>query len=70
MKEIGRYDTELQMFVETPKPIKTSTLEFLRWLAEKQGRVVSEPCGEFALAAAIIKAPSGGQNNGKMDTKS
>ncbi len=32
MKAIGRYDTALQMFVETPHDIDHTVLEFWRWL--------------------------------------
>jgi len=33
-KEIGRYDTSLQMFVEKPKELDRSKLEFQRYLAD------------------------------------
>ena len=69
MKEMGQFNTELKLFKETLPPVKIATLEFMHWLAKKQGKVHSAPCGEFALAAEIMKAPSEGQNNGKMDTK-
>lgn len=34
-KEIGRYDSSLQMFVEPVRDVSISRLTFLRWLAEK-----------------------------------
>lgn len=52
MKEIGQYDTELQMFVENPK-VKMKTLLFNRWLAENKKRTLSTPGGEFALALTV-----------------
>lgn len=57
MKEIGRYDTELQMFVEEPKPVKIKHLGMLRFIAEKraqqEGRSIFPPSGELAFALAI-----------------
>lgn len=56
MKEIGRYDTELQMFVEEPKPLNTKTLILWRKLAEsgKFGRKPEgPPAGEIALGVVI-----------------
>lgn len=57
-KEIGRYDTDLQMFVEPPKPINVSRLLFQRWLAQN-GRAEhfpeGPPSGEVA-AAIVIKS--------------
>ena len=34
MAAMGKYDSALQMFVQTPQPIDMSRLTFLRWLAE------------------------------------
>lgn len=51
-KEIGRYDTETQMFVESPK-VKMKTLLFYRWRAENNKRTLSTPGGEFALALTM-----------------
>ena len=64
MKELGRFCTETQMFVENPA-VKTKTLEFNRWLAEKQGKTVSEPLGQFALAIKILNSstPENGAKN-------
>ena len=52
MKELGRYDTDLQMFLEESKP-KMRTLLFHRWRAENNNRTLSLPGGEFALALTI-----------------
>lgn len=52
MAEIGRYDSELQMFVEEPK-VKMKTLLFHRWRAENNRRTFSTPAGEFALALTL-----------------
>ena len=52
MKELGRYDTDLQMFVQEPK-VKMKTLLFHRWRAENNNRTFSTPGGEFALALTI-----------------
>jgi hypothetical protein len=35
MKVHGRYDTELQMFTESPRDPGRAHLGFLRWLAER-----------------------------------
>ena len=34
MKAIGRYDTNLQMFVEEPRDPDLRRLSFMRWLVE------------------------------------
>lgn len=56
MREIGRYDPDLEMFVETPKPVNTNRLVFERWLVQS-GRgehyPASVPCGDLALALVI-----------------
>lgn len=49
MREIGRYDTEMQQFVEAPKVANMNHLRFLRKLAEKGvfgPKPVSVPKGE------------------------
>lgn len=53
MKEIGRYCTETQMFVENPK-VKMKTLLFHRWRMENQGRTLSIPTGEYAMALTLV----------------
>ena len=57
MKEIGRYDTSLQMFVEEPRPVDSGRLRFMRWLGE-QGRlehaVAGPPQGDLALAMVAL----------------
>jgi hypothetical protein len=56
VKELGRFDFDLAMFIETPKPIKTNRLLFERWLVQN-GRgehfPVSRPAGELALAMVM-----------------
>lgn len=58
MKELGRYDKDLQMFVETPHPVNLGRLRFMRFIAERDGRTVSDPAGDLALAAVIVKDPT------------
>ncbi len=41
---MGAYDTSLQMFVQTPRPVDMSRLSFLRWLAEN-GRLEHQIAG-------------------------
>jgi hypothetical protein len=36
MATIGRYDSDLQMFVEKPRDAKRAHLSFLRWLVERR----------------------------------
>ena len=58
MKEIGRYDRDMQQFVEAPKPVNMAKLIFQRWLVDnKRGEhePVSAPAGEFALAVAVLQ---------------
>ena len=38
MAAMGPYDSSLQMFVQSPRPIDMTRLTFMRWLAE-QGRL-------------------------------
>lgn len=53
MREMGQFNTELKLFKETLPPVKTETLMFHRWLAEKQNKTVSRPVGDLALAMVI-----------------
>ena len=57
MREIGRYDTELQMFVESPKPLKRGVLLMWRHIAENSDRLgrfpEGKPAGEIALAMVM-----------------
>jgi hypothetical protein len=50
VKILGRYDTDLQMFTESPRDPGRAHLGFLRWLAE-HGRLEHEtagtPAGEY-----------------------
>lgn len=60
MKELGRYDTELQMFVEPPRDSSMNHLIFMRGLMEqgKFGRQpLSQPRGDniFRLTDSQIK---------------
>jgi len=48
---IGRYDGDLQMFVEEPRDIRRAHLRFLRWLVERRSLehpVCGPPGGAFA----------------------
>lgn len=36
MAAIGRYDGDLQMFVERPRDVQRAHLRFLRWLVERR----------------------------------
>lgn len=44
-ERMGRYDPELQMFVQASREPDQSTLEFLRWLAEND-RLEHEVAGQ------------------------
>jgi hypothetical protein len=44
MKDVLRYDGNLEMFCEVPKAINVAHLRFLRWLIE-QGRLEHLPAG-------------------------
>lgn len=59
MREIGRFDTDIQMFVEAPRVANMNHLRFLRKLAEKGAfgpKPVSVPKGEnvFRLSMGEI----------------
>lgn len=63
---MGPYDSALQMFVQTPRPIDMSRLTFMRWLAE-QGRLehriagpVSGPLAELARRRDEVRVGGGG----------
>lgn len=56
MKEIGRYDTDMQMFVDRKKPVDLTKLSFLRWLVMNHN--LEQPAagpagGDFAKAAGL-----------------
>jgi hypothetical protein len=58
VKELGRFDPDLEMFVEPPKPIKTNRLLFERWLVQNgkgEHFPVSRPTGDLALAMVICE---------------
>ena len=57
MKEIGRYDSSLQMFVEKPKDLNLGTLLMWRMRAEKgsAGRLPEgRPAGEVAMTMVVL----------------
>lgn len=61
MKEIGRYDTSLQMFVEKPHEVDMNHLRFMRFKAERGDfgyKPVSVPRGDylFRLSDTEIRA--------------
>lgn len=50
MRELGRYDSALQMFVEQPRSVDMGRLKFLRWLGERgrlEHKIAGAPRGEF-----------------------
>lgn len=56
MTELGRFDTDLQMFVDAPQPVRMQSLLFNRWLAEngRFGRLpLSAPSGEYAQDLSV-----------------
>lgn len=55
--ELGRFDTETQMFVEPVHDVDMPHLRFHRWIAEREGRSISTPRGEnlFRLSNPEIK---------------
>ncbi len=64
-KEIGRYDSSLQMFVEAPREADMSRLYFLRWLAENnklEHRTFGPSSGEFtklpSMSMTLAAAPA------------
>jgi hypothetical protein len=55
MKAVGRYDGNLQMFVEESREIDLARLGFIRWLAENgklEHRSVGPASGEYAVVRA------------------
>lgn len=55
MAVLGRYDSDLQMFVETPRDAKHTHLHFFRWLVERdqlEHAVFGPPCGAYAPVPA------------------
>ena len=52
MAAIGRYDSDLQMFVEEPRDAQRAHLGFLRWLVEQRDLehpVFGPPSGTLAM---------------------
>jgi hypothetical protein len=57
MRAIGRYDKDLQQFVEVLGPVNLARLRFERWLCETsrgEHDSISAPAGDLALAAAVV----------------
>ena len=57
---MGPYDSTLQMFVQTPKPIDMSRLTFLRWLAENgrlEHRIAGPSSGPLVGQPAARSTP-------------
>ena len=51
MVAIGRYDSDLQMFVEEPRDVARAHLHFFRWLVERrrlEHPVAGPPSGALA----------------------
>jgi hypothetical protein len=58
MKKMGRFDSDLEMFVEEqPKEINWEYLKFLRWCGE-QGRLEHGVAGPIPAWATAEMAPS------------
>lgn len=80
MKEVGQYDSALNMFVEKPRPLKLNRLIFERYMAQSgrgEHHPVGVPAGELALALVIreglpieqaLRSVYRRARNGKMDT--
>ena len=52
MKVLGRYDAELQMFMEPPRDPVRAHLGFLRWLAERgqlEHATAGAPGGDYVF---------------------
>lgn len=58
MRAIGRYDTELQMFVDEPRELNREKLMFLRWLAD-QKYFWDDADPFFAVYTAVPYLPRG-----------
>jgi hypothetical protein len=55
MKAVGRYDTNLQMFVEEPRDPDLRRLSFMRWLVENnrlEHPAIGPATGEIATLLA------------------
>ena len=56
MKVLGRYDSDMQMFVEGPRELDLRRLMFLRWLTEQERLehpAVGPSTGELTVRGAI-----------------
>jgi hypothetical protein len=56
MAAIGRYDGDLQMFVEEPHDVKRAHLGFLRWLVERrrlEHSISGPPSGALAEPPSV-----------------
>jgi hypothetical protein len=58
---MGNYDTALQMFVQTPRPVDMSRLSFMRWLAEHgrlEHRIEGPSSGSLVATPESPAAPT------------
>jgi hypothetical protein len=63
MAAMGPYDSSLQMFVQTPRPVDMTRLSFMRWLAEHgrlEHRVAGPSSGPLVGPSAAPPAPAVG----------
>lgn len=61
MAAMGPYDSSLQMFVQTPRPVDMSRLSFMRWLAEHgrlEHRVAGPSSGPLVGPSEAERPPS------------
>ncbi|MGE3267566.1 MAG: hypothetical protein AB7P40_02390, partial [Chloroflexota bacterium] len=56
---MGKYDSSLQMFVQSPRELDLSRLAFLRWLAEA-GRLEHHVAGPSA--GLLVEQADSGRN--------
>ena len=60
MAAMGSYDSSLQMFVQKPREIDMTRLEFLRWLAEAnrlEHRIAGPSTGPLAADGQVRSSP-------------
>lgn len=60
MAAMGQYDSALQMFVQTPRPIDMTRLTFMRWLAEHdrlEHRIAGPSSGPLVVQPAVLPTP-------------
>jgi hypothetical protein len=59
MAAMGPYDSTLQMFVQTPRPIDMTRLTFLRWLAEHgrlEHQIAGPSSGPLVTKSSVLAA--------------